>query len=97
MIFAKNEQRSFHRMEINLPIEITKDEKTYHGICSDLSSTGMRISLEKAELNEGDEVNINLRTDDDRFMPLNATAKLLRVSKSEDGSFSAAVEFLDLE
>ena len=97
MIFAQNEQRSFHRMEINLPIEIIKGEKNYHGVCSDLSSTGMRISLQTAELNEGDEVTIHLSNEDKRFPPLNATAKLLRVIKSEDGNLSAAVEFIDLE
>ncbi|WP_137297400.1 PilZ domain-containing protein [Psychromonas sp. SP041] len=97
MYFAQNEQRSFHRMEINLPIEIIKDGITYHGICSDLSSTGMRISFNKPGLSTGDEVNIHLNTDDERFLPLNATAKLIRVSEYGGENFSAAVEFLALK
>jgi len=97
MYFAQNEQRSFHRMEINLPIEIQKDSETYHGTCIDLSSTGMRIAFKKSGLSTGDEVEIHLNTDDERFLPLDAIAKLLRVSEYDNENFSAAVEFVALK
>jgi len=97
MYYPQNEKRSFHRMEINLPIEIQKDGFSYQGTCNDLSSTGMRITFNNNELYANDEVEILLNTNDERFLPLHAVAKLLRVSETEQGGFSAAVEFVELK
>lgn len=96
MLHTNKEQRSFHRMAINLPIVIQKDGEVYKGLCLDLSSTGMRISFDKAGLHTGDQVDISLNTDNERFAPLKAVAKLLRVSEGDDGGFIAAVEFVVL-
>tara|TARA_R110001583_G_C5632027_1_gene407136 strand:+ start:739 stop:1032 length:294 start_codon:yes stop_codon:yes gene_type:complete len=97
MYFAQNDQRSFQRMELNLPIEISKDGNLYKGICIDLSSTGMRISFTEHGLQTSDQVHINLDTGDERFLPLSAQAKLLRVTEVGNGNFTAAVEFLSLD
>lgn len=97
MYFAQNEKRSFHRMEINLPIEIQKEGFSYHGTCNDLSSTGMRITFNDTGLYTDDLVEILLNTDDKRFLPLHAVAKLLRVTEEDQGGFSAAVEFVELK
>ena len=97
MYFSKNNQRSFHRMELNLPIVITKEGQIYNGFCLDLSSTGMGISFTTEELHAGDKVYIQLDTNDERFPPLDAEAKILRVEESETGTFTAAVEFLSLK
>jgi len=96
MFLPQKDQRSFHRMEINLPILLRKDGQVHNGICIDLSSTGMRIEFQKTGLHTGDQVDIYLNTDDERFLPLKAVAKLLRVSEYEDENFAAAVEFVSL-
>ena len=93
MFFAQNDKRSFHRMELNLPIIISKNGQVYNGTCLDLSSTGMGIAFSTTELHSKDEVHIQLDTDDERFPPLDADAKLIRVEELEDGTFTAAVEF----
>jgi len=97
MFFAQNDKRSFHRMELNLPIVISKNEKVYNGTCLDLSSTGMAIAFNTTELHAEDKVHIQLDTNDERFPPLDAEARLIRVDGLEDGSFTAAVEFVELK
>lgn len=97
MYFAQNNQRSFRRMELNLPIVVTKDGQTYNATCIDLSSTGMLIELLSVGLKTDDLVHIKLDTEDERFPPLDAEAKLIRVSVDESEKLTAAVEFLELK
>jgi len=97
MLYTRDEQRAFHRMAINLPVVIKKQEEVYKGICIDLSSTGMRVSFDKPGLNSGDDIDVFLNTDDERFLPLKAVAKLLRVTECDDKTFTAAVEFVVLK
>ncbi|PKG40286.1 PilZ domain-containing protein [Psychromonas sp. Urea-02u-13] len=96
MFFAPDDKRSFQRMELELPIEITKGTVAVKGICKDLSSTGMLITFSDTRLHAGDEVHIKLDTSDERFPPLDADATLLRVDEQEIG-FSAAVNFITLK
>ena len=96
MFFAQDDKRSFQRMELDLPIEITKGTLVIQGICKDLSSTGMLISFNDTNLQGGDAVHIKLDTADERFPPLDADATLLRVDEQDVG-FSAAVEFINIE
>lgn len=97
MYFSQNNQRSFHRMKLDLPVVITKGAKVFNGICSDLSSTGMLVEISAHGLKTDDLVHIQLDTDDVRFPPLDAEAKLIRVTEDENGKISAAVEFLELK
>ncbi|MCP4326302.1 MAG: PilZ domain-containing protein [Psychromonas sp.] len=96
MFFAQDDKRSFHRMELDVPIEITKGSLIVKGICKDLSSTGMLISFNDTHLQGGDAVHIQLDTDDERFAPLDADATLIRVDAQEIG-FSAAVQFVNMK
>lgn len=96
MFFAQNDQRSYHRMELDVPIEIKKGTVVVKGICKDLSGTGMLITFDDTALKTGDEVHIKLDTDDERFPPLDADATLLRVDAQEIG-FSAAVQFINMK
>jgi len=97
MYFSKDNKRSFQRLELNLPIVITKNGKNYEGTCLDLSSTGMAISFTTPDLFAEDKVHIQLDTEDERFPPLDAEARLLRRQEGEGGLFNAAVEFLALK
>jgi len=96
MFFAQDDKRSFKRMELDLPIEITIGALVVKGICKDLSSTGMLITFVDNNLKEGDNVHIQLSTADQRFSPLDADATLLRIDEHED-RFSAAVEFMTMK
>lgn len=95
MFFAQDDQRSFKRMELDVPITITKGTLTVKGTCKDLSSTGMLIFFADTSLQANDVVHIQLDTDDKRFPPLDADATLLRVDPAEQG-FSAAVQFISV-
>ena len=96
MFFAQNDKRTFQRMELELPIEISKGSMIVRGVCKDLSSTGMLITFNESKLQAGDEVHIKLDTADERFPPLDADATLLRVDEQEIG-FSAAVQFINIK
>ncbi len=96
MFFAHDDKRSYRRMELDLPIEITKGALAIKGTCKDLSSTGMLITFNDANLMGGDEVHIKLDTADERFPPLDVQATLLRVDEQEVG-YSAAVQFLNIK
>ena len=93
MFLPQPESRSFKRMLLDLPISITKGALTTTGICKDLSSTGMSISFTDENLLEGDVIQIQLATSDQRFAPLDAQATLLRINKLQQG-FDAAVQFI---
>ncbi|GLS90154.1 hypothetical protein GCM10007916_12210 [Psychromonas marina] len=96
MFFAKEDKRSFRRMELDVGIEITKDTAVAQGVCKDLSSTGMSITFTDVNFKQGDKVHIKLDTADDRFPPLDADATLLRVEKTDQG-FMAAVQFISMK
>lgn len=96
MFFAQQEQRSFKRMELDLPITITKGSLVTKGICKDLSSTGMSITFTDKNLQVNDNVQIKLATNDQRFPPLDAEATLIRVDTTTQG-FSAAVQFISMK
>ena len=96
MFFAQQEQRSFKRMELDLPITITKGSLVTKGICKDLSSTGMSITFSDKNLQVDDNVQIQIATNDQRFPPLDADAILIRVDKMDHG-FSAAVQFISMK
>ncbi len=92
MLTAHDDRREFRRMAIETGVKILKGTFELQGICKDLSSTGMSIQLTDLCLKAGDEVEVQLGTDDLRFPPLNALAKVLRISEEGD-VFIAAVEF----
>ena len=96
MFFAQDDKRSFRRMELDLPIEISKGSLVIKGMCKDLSGTGMLITFNDSNLQADDEVHIKLDTDDERFAALDVDAKLLRIDAQEVG-FNAAVQFLAMK
>ena len=96
MFLPQQDQRSFKRMAMNLPIRITKDALEVAGICKDLSSSGMLINFTDQHLQAGDVVQLTLTTSNQRFAPLKAQATLLRVNKQQIG-FEAAVSFITIK
>ncbi len=94
MITAQNDRRAFRRMAIESPVRINKEGGSQAtGVCKDLSATGMLIELAEESFDAGDSIMLSLGTGDNRVPPLNAEAKVLRISKLET-AFEMAVEFI---
>jgi hypothetical protein len=96
VLITKDDRRIFRRMAIEIGVKITINGTELHGICKDLSSTGMSIQLMEESLKAGDEIEVLLDTEDSRFPPLNAEAVVLRLRKLDD-SYIAAIEFITLK
>ncbi|MGP4844284.1 PilZ domain-containing protein [Marinobacter sp. 1Y8] len=80
-----SEKRDFHRMQVNSEVIITDSlGKEYHGICKDLSGTGMQILVD-ADLPEGSELQAILPSNNDQFPPFEANIEVLRCSQHGDG------------
>lgn len=96
MLITNDERRVFRRMAIEATVAVTLGDTELQGICKDLSSTGMSIQLNQANLNPGDQIQVRLDTEDSRFPPLDVEAKVLRV-REQDGTFIVATEFLTIK
>lgn len=96
--FMKNysEKRDFHRMTMNLEIELTDSNGvTFPGICKDLSGTGMQLFVERA-FSEGDEINTLLPTTSEQFPPFETVCRVLRCEPDGDG-FLLGVEIVEVK
>lgn len=96
--FMKNysEKRDFHRMTMNLEIELTDSNGvTFPGICKDLSGTGMQLLVERA-FSEGDEINTLLPTTSEQFPPFETVCRVLRCEPEGDG-FLLGVEIVEVK
>lgn len=96
MLITNDERRTFRRMAIETAITIRLGNDELQGTCKDLSSTGMLIKLLEANLNQGDQIQVLLDTQDYRFPPLDVEAKVLRV-REQNGMYIVAVEFLAIK
>ena len=96
MLIQNDERRAFRRMAIEAPVIITADNVEITGTCKDLSSTGMSVQLPESNLIAGMNIKLLLRTDNERFPPLDVKAKVLRVNAKGDG-FLMAAEFTEVK
>lgn len=88
------DKRSFRRMNINSPVSIEHAGQTYQGVCLDLSSTGMSVSMDEIAINEGDDIAITLGAGQSQS-PLCADGKVLRVQVVES-SIRVGIELTKL-
>ncbi|MDG5498776.1 PilZ domain-containing protein [Marinobacter sp. BGYM27] len=80
-----SEKRDFHRMQVNSEVIITDSlGKEHHGICKDLSGTGMQIQVD-TDFPEGSELQTLLPSNNDQFPPFEATVEVLRCHQHGDG------------
>ncbi len=96
--FMKNysEKRDFHRMTMNLEIELTDSNGvTFPGICKDLSGTGMQLFVERA-FSEGDEINTLLPTTSEQFPPFETVCRVLRCEPDGD-EFLLGTEIVEVK
>ncbi|MCX4186792.1 PilZ domain-containing protein [Methylophaga sp. OBS4] len=79
------EKRSFVRMQIETQVTYSiKGENgiTHHGISHDLSATGLLMSSDYAPA-EGNELQVIMNTESERFPPFVAIGTVLRVEQDE--------------
>lgn len=91
-MLTNDERRIFHRMAIEADVQITDGDTKLQGICKDLCSAGMSIQLTEGHFKKGDEIEVLLDTNDDRFPPLHVEAEVLRM-QDIDGVSTMAIEF----
>jgi len=92
---ANLERRSYHRMLIDSPVQVTDKEKNVTAICRDLSASGMSLDVPESYFSLNDSVSIFLPTGDSRVPPLQAEAKVTRVDSDGD-VYQIGVEFTSL-
>lgn len=95
MLKANLERRSYHRMLIDSPVQVTDKEQNITAICRDLSASGMSLDVPDSYFSLDDNVNIFLPTGDTRVPPLQAEAKVTRVENC-GGNYQIGVEFTSL-
>ena len=95
MLKANLERRSYHRMLIDSPVQVTDKEKNVTAICRDLSASGMSLDVPESYFSLNDSVSIFLPTGDARVPPLQAEAKVTRVDSDGD-VYQIGVEFTSL-
>lgn len=91
------DQRNFRRMQINakatlLTLEPVPNQQ-YDALCVDLSATGLSLQLDTL-LEIGTVVKVNIDSTSPTIAPLDATAKVIRASKEDDGTITAGLEIM---
>lgn len=95
MLKANLERRSYHRMLIDSPVQVTDKDQNITAICRDLSASGMSLDLPDNHFCLDDNISIFLPTGDTRVPPLQAEAKVTRIDNSGD-NYQIGVEFTSL-
>lgn len=91
-MLTNDERRIFHRMAIEADVQINHGATKLQGVCKDLCSAGMSIQLTEGHFKKGDEIEVFLDTNDNRFPPLHVEAEVLRLQEIE-GISTMAIEF----
>ncbi len=91
------EKRDFIRMTINAPAEIYVEEEgaTAHGICNDLSGSGMLLTVDK-ELPTDSELVVSLNPKEENGPILQAKCAIARLRKVDEGCYLLGLEILKI-
>tara|TARA_B110000211_G_C13590609_1_gene340280 strand:- start:75 stop:371 length:297 start_codon:yes stop_codon:yes gene_type:complete len=92
-----DDKRDFRRMQVNTPASLTTIEPiaglNYTAECVDLSATGLSLHLD--DLLELDTLlQVNIESTHPSIASLNATAKVIRASKEDDGTITAGLKIV---
>ncbi len=80
-----NEKRDYPRMSIKTGLTYTRaqDQGLYSGVCKNLSHSGILFETE-LDLVPGESVVLKMDTQNSKFLPLKATAEIIRVTPSSN-------------
>jgi hypothetical protein len=83
---ARNDKRSFIRMEVNTPAKITviADNQQEIGICKNLSGNGMLLEL-GTDYSVGSEFVVHVTSELENGPTLDASCTVMRSEKTPDG------------
>ncbi|MBU76892.1 PilZ domain-containing protein [Pseudoalteromonas sp. Ps84H-4] len=91
------EKRDFRRMQIHTPAKLIPLEggegKEVAAICTDLSATGLAVQLDDV-LEIGSLYRVLIASTSTAITSFDATAKVVRATKEQDGSLSAGLEIV---
>ncbi|MBL1277620.1 MAG: PilZ domain-containing protein [Ectothiorhodospiraceae bacterium] len=82
-ISSYDEKRNFKRMGADHPLQFRKEgsNETYHGICCNLSATGIMFTTEN-EITDGTELEINMTPQYSVVSPFEATVEVIRAQQN---------------
>lgn len=92
VVMSDLDKRSFQRMSIDSPVSVEYSGQTYQGVCLDLSATGMKISLAKIAISQGDSIAVILGEGQSQS-PLRAEAKVTWLEENGN-DIRIGVEFI---
>ena len=91
------EKRDFRRMQIHtpaklIPLDVVNGEEI-QVTCTDLSATGLAIHLDEV-LEIGSLYRVLIASTSTAITSFDATARVIRATKEQDGSLSAGLEIV---
>ncbi|MFM2486644.1 PilZ domain-containing protein [Celerinatantimonas yamalensis] len=92
VINAEMEKRSFIRMLVKSPVQVRFANIELHGICHDLSATGMGVMFKETDLQLGDQVTLELKPGRPGVLALQAEGHVVHV-KPDDEGIVVGIEF----
>lgn len=92
-----SEKRNFIRMTINAPADIYVEQEacTAHGICNDLSGSGMLLTVDKA-LPTDSELVVSLNPNNENGPLLQARCAIARLRKVDEDCYLLGLEILNI-
>lgn len=85
VVSAEMEKRSFIRMMIDSPVTLQFANLELHGLCHDLSASGMGIMLSEGDLQLGDQVAIELKPGRPGVLALQAEGHIVHLEPDTEG------------
>jgi len=92
-----SEKRDFIRMTMNAQAQVylDGDPQPLSGQCSDLSATGMSLSLDRP-VPENTELRVVIQSPNEQFQSLDARAIVIRSVAGDDGRYFLGLEIKNL-
>lgn len=81
-----DEKRSFIRMRIDTPVQVSHGTRRFAARCKDLSGSGMLIASDHS-LAIGDEVEVSIEQEGPNRFPFRASATVSRAEAGAEGEF----------
>ncbi|PID41586.1 MAG: pilus assembly protein PilZ [Proteobacteria bacterium] len=92
-----SEKRDFIRMKVDTEISLKDNSgKTIQAICRDLSGAGMLIVADE-KVQEGTELLTSIPSNNQAFPPFDATVKVVRCTRQDNGKYELGTEILDIK
>ncbi len=93
------DKRNFFRMMVNAQVQLTlldsEAGREMHGICQDLSATGMAIELDEP-LEVNTEIKVQIESSNNGVPSLDAIAKVIRCTFLESEDYLIGLEIVEM-